>query len=163
MLTPGIANQEGGPVFSPDGGRIVFRRFNGMQGEILVMNADGSAELNLTNTPAPVSEASADWESMYRCAGRRATLVGTDSAEILKGTKRADVIVGNGGNDKLVGRGGKDRICGGRGNDKLKGGAGNDRLFGGAGRDKLAGQKGSDKCAGGAGKDKGTACEKGKV
>ena len=162
--TLGVANQEASPIFSADDKRIVYALFNGMQGEVLTIKPDGSGgPANLTNTPCPVSELAPDWEYVYACGGQRATIVGTDSAEILKGTKRADVIVGNGGNDKLVGRGGKDRICGGAGNDKLKGGADNDRLFGGAGKDKLAGAKGTDRCSGGKGRDKGTACEKGKV
>jgi Tol biopolymer transport system component len=160
--TPGGMSQETDPVFSPDDQQILFTLFNGMSGELYLRDAAGS-QTNLTNTPTPVSEQQPDWEAVYTCGGRRATLIGTDSADVIKGTKAADVIVGNGGNDKLVGRAGKDRLCGGGGKDKLKGGAGNDRLFGGAGKDKLAGAKGRDKCAGGAGRDKATACEKGKL
>ena len=55
----------------------------------------------------------------YKCAGKRATIVGTSRANRLRGTARADVIVGLGGNDKLSGLGGNDRICGGTGNDTV--------------------------------------------
>jgi Ca2+-binding RTX toxin-like protein len=110
------------------------------------MKADGTGQVDLTNTPAPASDGNPDWESVYFCGGRRATIIGTDSAEKLKGTKRADVIVGNGGNDKIKGKGGNDRICGG------------------AGKDKLVAAKGlKDRCVGGPGRDTGKGCEKGKL
>ncbi|MGH2955241.1 MAG: M14 family zinc carboxypeptidase [Solirubrobacterales bacterium] len=89
-----------------------------------------------------------------RCAGRRATLVGTKKGEKLRGTKRADVIVGKGGRDRINGRRGKDRICGGGGRDKLKGGKGKDTVKGGGGRDKLNGGGGKDKLKGGGGNDR---------
>lgn len=92
--------------------------------------------------------------SSLRCAGKRATIVGTDVRNEIKGTKRADVIVALGGNDRVRGRGGSDRICGGAGKDRLLGGGGNDRLFGGAGKDLLVGGKGRDRLKGGGGKDK---------
>jgi Tol biopolymer transport system component len=144
-ITPGDGADRS-PAPSPDGARIAFER----AGRIFVAGIDGSGPANLTG--------SADgfvprWEYVYNCAGRRATLIGSDSAEKIKGTKGADVIVGNGGNDKLLGRGGKDRICGGTGKDKLKGGAGNDRLLGQAGKDTLTGGKGDDVLKGGKGKD----------
>lgn len=69
-----------------------------------------------------------------RCAGRRATVVGTRRSETLQGTPRRDVIAGLGGNDRIFGYGGNDLICGGSGNDTLVGGPGRDRLIGGPGR-----------------------------
>jgi len=77
-----------------------------------------------------------------RCFGKRATIVGTAKADVLKGTSGPDVIVGLAGNDVLKGLGGNDRICGGKGNDSL---------IGRGGDDLLAGEEGSDKVAGGAG------------
>jgi Ca2+-binding RTX toxin-like protein len=97
-----------------------------------------------------------------RCFGRKATIVGTRKAEVIKGTARADVIVGLGGGDTIKGLGGADYICGGRGNDKLIGGsaadvlsgdAGNDALIGGAGIDHLYGEAGTDTLSGGIGFD----------
>ncbi len=75
-----------------------------------------------------------------RCAGHRATIVGTSHRDRLKGTRRADVIVALGGNDTVDGGGGNDIICGGAGNDSVKGGSGSDKIYGEAGKDKLYGQ-----------------------
>ena len=89
-----------------------------------------------------------------RCAGKTATIVGTNARDRLKGTSRADVIVGLGGNDTISGLGGNDVICGGAGNDKISGGGGSDRTYGEAGNDTLSGGDGKDKLSGGAGADK---------
>jgi uncharacterized delta-60 repeat protein len=88
-----------------------------------------------------------------RCAGHRATIVGTGHRDKLKGTRGADVIVALGGNDSISGGGGNDIICGGDGNDTIKGGSGSDKIYGEAGKDKLYGQSGNDKMSGGAGND----------
>ena len=102
-------------------------------------------------------------QSVPRCNGKRATIVGSQRADRLKGTRRADVIVALGGNDRIsAGRGndtvcagtGKDRIAGGPGNDRLDGGTGNDQLTGQAGKDTLLGRSGRDQLSGGAGRDK---------
>ena len=115
-----------------------------------------------------------------RCAGKKATIVGSARSDRLKGTRRADVIVALGGNDKIAAGRGNDLICAGNGNDSIDGGLGNDRLYGqngndklggasgkdslsgGSGKDKLSGGGGRDKCTGGGGKDRG-ACERGKL
>ncbi|MBA3263162.1 MAG: hypothetical protein H0T69_11990 [Thermoleophilaceae bacterium] len=90
----------------------------------------------------------------YRCAGKRATIVGTSGADTLRGTARADVIAGRGGKDRLSGLGGNDRICGGTGNDTARGGPGNDRVYGDSGNDRLSGDSGRDVIKGGAGRDR---------
>ena len=77
-----------------------------------------------------------------RCFGKRATIVGTAKADVLKGTSRPDVIAGLAGNDVLRGLAGNDSICGGKGNDTLLGGGGEDLLEGDEGRDKLSGAGG---------------------
>lgn len=111
-------------------------------------------------------------EAGVRCFGRRATIVGTRRADVLRGTPRRDVIVGRAGNDVLIGRGGNDIICGGGGNDEIaggtgddpflsgdggndtiNGGAGDDELFGGGGDDSLDGGNGTDSLDGGDGTD----------
>lgn len=69
------------------------------------------------------------------CLGKRATIVGTARANVIRGTRRNDVIVGLGGNDTINGLAGNDLICGGGGADRLEGGAGSDGLDGGAGAD----------------------------
>src|SRR5262249_8861664 len=134
------------PAPPPDGQRRASTR----GGAIWPRGSDGSGATNLTGADDGTFPR---WESVYTCAGQRATIVGTDSADVIKGTKGPDVIVGNSGNDKLVGLAGKDRICGGAGKDKLKGGGGKDRLLGQAGKDKLFGGKGRDVLKGGPGKD----------
>jgi uncharacterized delta-60 repeat protein len=91
---------------------------------------------------------------VYRCAGKRATIIGTNKRNRLRGTKRADVIVALGGNDAVDGRGGNDIICAGSGNDSVVGGTGKDRLYGDAGKDSLKGGDGNDSLDGGGGNDK---------
>ena len=76
--------------------------------------------------------------SHARCAGLRATIVGTRKNDVLEGTERRDVIQAFDRNDRVLGLGGNDVICGGRGEDVLDGGPGRDRLIGGAGKDKQA-------------------------
>jgi Ca2+-binding RTX toxin-like protein len=88
-----------------------------------------------------------------RCFGKRATIVGTRRADVLKGTSRPDVIVGLGGNDVMRGRGGDDRICGGKGNDALVAAGGDDLLAGEDGSDSLAGGGAFDVLIGGPGGD----------
>jgi uncharacterized delta-60 repeat protein len=89
-----------------------------------------------------------------KCAGHKATIIGTNAKDKLKGTKKRDVIAALGGNDSVRGLGGNDMICGGAGKDKLVGGPGKDKLLGQAGKDVLKGGPGKDKLVGGAGKDK---------
>lgn len=88
-----------------------------------------------------------------KCLGKKATIVGTARADLIKGTARADVIVGRGGGDTIKGVGGGDRICGGTGSDKLIGGAGADGLVGDAGNDVMSGGGGNDLFLGVAGND----------
>jgi Ca2+-binding RTX toxin-like protein len=88
-----------------------------------------------------------------RCAGKQATIIGTNAKDKLKGTKKKDVIAALGGKDLVKGKSGNDLICGGKGNDKLLGGKGKDKLLGGPGKDKLLGGPGKDKLLGGPGKD----------
>jgi Ca2+-binding RTX toxin-like protein len=88
------------------------------------------------------------------CAGKAATIVGSDKRNRLTGTGAADVIVTGGGNDVVEARGGKDLVCGGTGNDTLRGEGGSDTLRGEAGDDTLVGGSGTDTLVGGPGRDK---------
>ena len=89
------------------------------------------------------------------CAGKRATIVGTNAANTLRGTPRNDVIVGAGGNDRILGGGGADIVCGGGGNDVIDGGAGRDYLYGGIGNDTVStGTGAGDLVSGGSGNDR---------
>jgi uncharacterized delta-60 repeat protein len=87
--------------------------------------------------------------SVPRCAGKRATIVGTSRKNRLRGTRRSDVIVALGGNDSITAGRGNDRICAGSGNDSINGESGNDRIYGQDGKDKLKGGSGNDLLDGG--------------
>jgi Tol biopolymer transport system component len=65
---------DGGPVWSPDGRRIAFATGRDGNGEIYVMNDDGTLQTNLTNTPAD-HESEAQWAP----DGQRLTFVSTPS------------------------------------------------------------------------------------
>lgn len=132
-------------------------------------------DVSIESIPAPTPKAA----GVPACAGKPATLVGTDGSDSMVGTPGDDVVILGGGNDKVKTKGGNDRICGGAGkdviasgggkdvlvgeggNDVLKGGGGSDKLNGGGGKDLLVGGGGTDTCKGGSGKDRGKACEKG--
>jgi Ca2+-binding RTX toxin-like protein len=87
-----------------------------------------------------------------RCHGRRATIVGTEKADLLRGSPERDVIWGGEGDDAIYGSLGNDLLCGGTGADLLHGGRGNDIADGGAGdNDRVVGDLGDDKLLGGTG------------
>jgi 3',5'-cyclic AMP phosphodiesterase CpdA len=88
-----------------------------------------------------------------RCAGRRATIVGTSGDDRIKGTKKRDVIVTGKGRDRVSAKGGKDRICTGSGRDRVRAGGRKDLARGGKGRDTLGGQGAGDRLGGGKGRD----------
>lgn len=133
-----------------------------------------------TNDTDPVAANNSDTETTTvteapppaQCAGKTASIVGTEGSDNLIGTNGKDVIVGLGGNDTIDGLGGNDIVCGlggsdlirvrggndrvraGGGNDRLRGGDGSDGLRGGSGRDRLDGGNGSDSLDGGTGHDR---------
>lgn len=98
--------------------------------------------------------------SSAACAGVGATIIGTDSPEVIRGTSGDDVIAGLGGDDRIRSGGGNDTVCAGGGNDRLAGGPGKDRLLGGGGNDRVSGGPGRDSCPGGPGRNK-IRCERG--
>ena len=79
---------------------------------------------------APLAVAPLAHAAAPRCAGLKATIVGTNKANTINGTPQRDVVVARGGNDTIRGLGGNDVICGGDGADSILGGDGNDRLYG---------------------------------
>ena len=88
------------------------------------------------------------------CAGRTATIVGTEGADDLRGTGGPDVIHALGGDDVVTGSAGDDVICGGGGNDTIVPGAGTDEVYGGGGNDHFeAGGGVSGTLDGGLGRD----------
>lgn len=87
------------------------------------------------------------------CAGREATIFGSDADNLLVGTDGDDVIHGLGGNDVIYGLDGRDVICGGHGNDVIFGGRQGDLLYGQGGNDSIDAGHGHDRVYGGAGDD----------
>lgn len=83
-----------------------------------------------------------------------ATIIGTNSLDVLRGGGGNDTLFGFNGNDYLYGGDGDDMIYGGDGNDTLGGDAGDDTLFGHAGNDLLRGGDGNDRLDGGTGSDR---------
>ncbi len=113
----------------------------------LLVSAALLASLTTALVAAPVTAA---WPT---CAGKVATIVGTQGDDVLYGTSGRDIIAGLGGDDIIRGYGGNDLICGGRGADRVAGHSGLDRLYGNAGSDQLLGGKGPDHLLGGVGDD----------
>jgi uncharacterized delta-60 repeat protein len=173
----GATSSAWGVALQPDG-RIVVSGDRGDGALVARLQGDGQAG---GGGPAPTPGGGrGPITQLPRCAGKRATIVGSPRSDRLKGTRRADVIVALGGNDRIAAGRGNDVICAGDGNDRIDGGVGNDRLYGQNGNDKLGGASGKDalsggggkdalnggggrdSCAGGSGKDRG-ACERGKL
>ena len=143
-------------ALQPDG-RIVVAGDTTVGSDIAVARLQGdsppSGGTGDGSGPAPSGD-----PRVPRCAGRRATIVGTGRRDRLRGTRRADVIVALGGNDRIRAGRGNDLVCGGAGNDDVSGQSGRDRLLGGPGNDRLAGGGGRDHCLGGHGRDR-AVCE----
>jgi len=144
-------------ALAPDG-RIVVTGDRGDGSLVVRLQGDGQAG---GGGPAPTpggpgggpGGGGGGSKQVPRCAGRRATIVGTKRSDRLKGTRRNDVIVALGGNDRISAGTGNDLICAGDGNDRVIAGLGNDRVYGQNGNDKIEGDSGRDSLSGGAGKD----------
>jgi uncharacterized delta-60 repeat protein len=145
-------------------GRIVVAGDTNLGNDFAVARLEGdSRPTGGTGGPGGGSGGGAGGSVTPRCAGKRATMVGTAGRDMLRGTRRADVIVALGGNDRIRAERGNDRVCGGAGDDnvagqsggdRLQGGRGNDRLTGGGGKDNLLGQAGRDALLGGPANDR---------
>jgi TolB protein len=188
LSPPGSEENDSAPAFGPDG-RIAFERSGSMGRDVWVMNADGSGQRNLTNTPG-ISERDPEFSPdgtmivyardeglflMNADGSARRRLASTpeppgydEVAEpswqpIHRCRGRLVTIVGDDGPDTLRGTKGADVIMGFGAKDVIKGRKGNDRICGGKGKDRMIGGGGrKDACAGGKGKDKAKGCERGK-
>ena len=139
-------------VVQPDGKLVVAgATLQGLAARLTVVRLLGDPTSAPTGGPGP---GPATPTSVPRCAGRRATIVGTAGRDTLRGTARADVIVALGGRDRVLARAGNDLVCAGAGNDRVLGAGGRDRLVGEGGRDRLVGDGGRDRLLGGAGRDR---------
>jgi uncharacterized delta-60 repeat protein len=142
----------GGVAIQPDGGIVVTGGDSRYSELATVARLEGDSPGVGGSPGGPNGGGKA--AKVPRCAGRKATIVGTKRSNRLKGTRRADVIVALGGNDRVDGGRGNDLICAGDGNDNVKGGPGNDRLYGQNGKDSEAGGDGNDRLDGGTGNDR---------
>ncbi len=88
-----------------------------------------------------------------KCHGFEATIVGSESNDLLFGGPTRDVIVAGPGADLIYADRGNDIICAGRGDDAVQGNPGSDRIFGNRGRDVISGGLGNDRIFGNAGVD----------
>ncbi len=84
----------------------------------------------------------AEEPQLPRCAGRIATVIGSDRTDALKGTPRKDVIVALAGDDRVSSFSGADVVCAGAGRDLVDAGSngsggGSDLVLGGPGSDRL--------------------------
>ena len=105
---------------------------------VLTRSIERTMERTLRLDADNVQLAPDPWPSIS-CHGTRATILGTDSAEVLTGSDEADVIVGRGGDDTIRAGPGDDIICAGTGDDRVDAGTGIDRVHGGPGADSLSG------------------------
>jgi uncharacterized delta-60 repeat protein len=119
---------------------IVYQR----DGKIVLAGDDGKFDTDALVVRIRGDFRPARGAAVRRCAGVKATIVGTPGRDRIRGTRKRDVIVALGGRDVVRGLAGNDIVCGGRGNDVLRGGRGRDLLIGGPGRDRLIGGPGKD-------------------
>ncbi|MCH7585212.1 MAG: CapA family protein [Acidobacteria bacterium] len=105
---------------------------------VLTRSIERTMERTLRLGVANVRLAPDPWPSVS-CDGIRATILGTDSADVLTGSDAADVIVGRGGDDTIRAGPGDDIVCAGAGDDRVDAGTGIDRVYGGPGSDSLRG------------------------
>jgi len=115
-------------------GRIVLA---GSSNDFAVARLEGDPATDRAGRPGDPGGGAGNGSRVPRCAGKRATIVGTARRDVLRGTRRADVIVALGGDDRIRAAGSNDRVCGGLGDDRLTGGPGNDTLNAGAGSDTI--------------------------
>jgi Ca2+-binding RTX toxin-like protein len=143
------------PNWNPDGTKLVFVR----AGDIWVMNADGSHEMQLTHHPAATPDANPNFTpDRTRIVFQRGTALytanldgthpkrvptgGTSSSDPdmqpacnFSGTPHHDVIRGTNRPDLICFSAGGDTIYGKGGNDVIFGGLGGDTIYGGPGND----------------------------
>jgi uncharacterized delta-60 repeat protein len=153
VTLPASISNAAGLAVEPDGKLVVAGSAESGSGNIGVARIEGDFGSG-PGTPGQPGGGQGGGQSVPRCGGKRATIVGTKRSERLKGTRRNDVIVALGGNDKIAAGRGNDIICAGSGNDTVSGDSGKDRLFGQSGKDRLSGGDGNDTIDGGPANDK---------
>jgi Tol biopolymer transport system component len=112
---------------SPDGTKIAFTSGRDSNYEIYVSDADGTNQVNITNSPT-TDDRLPDWGVPGTEAG--GVQNGTEEDDELDGSASSDTVYAGAGDDVIQTLGGSDIAFGEEGNDTLSGGAGNDKLYG---------------------------------
>lgn len=92
-------------------------------------------------------------DSLPRCFGIPATIIGTSGDDVLVGTPGVDIVFARQGDDQISTGDGNDIICAGFGDDQILAGTGADVILAGPGADLVRGQAGNDFINGGHGHD----------
>jgi Tol biopolymer transport system component len=114
-----------GVSVSPDGSKIAFTSERDNNFEIYVADADGTDQVNITNSPGS-DDRLPDWG----VPGTGGAQNGTEEDDELTGSSSADTVSAGAGDDVVSTLGGPDVVFGEEGSDQLNGGAGNDKLYG---------------------------------
>jgi dipeptidyl aminopeptidase/acylaminoacyl peptidase len=162
------------PAWSPDGRRIYFDSSRDGNLNVYVMNADGSGQTRLTDSPAldAIPIPSPDGRTVLFTSDRldrdrrelfTMTVNGRGVRHVGRGTQgdwqrlgprpAGCTLWGTIGDDLIPGTAGRDVVCGGIGNDTLLGLGGADSLVGGFDDDVLDGGSGADRLRGDYGND----------
>jgi Tol biopolymer transport system component len=149
-----VPEVDSAPVYSPDGTRIAFERFNfgNQSSNVFTAPVAGGSQPQLTSAG---TDEDPDWQPIVttknrkKCRGVPVTITSTNRDDVILGTPGRDVVHGQRGDDVIKGFKGNDRLCGGRGVDHIHGGPGKDVIFGGNDIDFLFGDGGIDRIFGG--------------
>lgn len=108
-------------------------------GDVIVTTQTGIARIGPGGTLEEIAPVAGNPTDVMvvppRCAGRWATVFGTNGNDKIVGGPGPDVINALGGEDVIKGLGGNDRLCGAGGPDRIVGGKGSDKAVGGGGND----------------------------
>ena len=159
-----LADHGRSPNWAPGGDRLAYVR----DGDVWVMNADGSHQHRVTNAPASTPDSDPAWSPdggriLVARAGHLFVMAPDGSNRRIlarPGFAAADpdwqprcTVQGTLGADHLVGTPRADLICGRKGDDVISGMGGDDRIFAGEGADDVTGGPGDDFVLGGQGED----------
>jgi TolB protein len=144
--------EDSAPVYSPDGEKLLFVSARKGDYEIYEMNADGSGQRDVSNSPttADVAPNFAPLPPRAPAAAAHLTVPAGNfpCGPPGPGDNNPNRLCGGTGNDTIHGWGGNDLIDGGPGNDSMFGDDGNDTIYARAGigpdKDVVWGGKGTD-------------------
>ena len=140
------------PVFSPDGGKILFASD---ASSLAPGDTNGARDVFLTTLAAGAADAIFGnlGNDLIHSGGGNDTVDGNSGDDRIFGDAGNDLLAGGPGNDDIDGGIGNDTVSANSGDDIVSGGAGDDRLFGNNGNDTVFGRDGNDVMSGGDGSD----------